>query len=58
MDHERRHFPVGVQPRAEIRGVPAPRDLQLLDVVLSDLIERRILRAVGVAPIEMPLAGR
>ncbi len=37
---------------------PPPNDLQLADVVLGDLIERRILLAERVAGIVAPFAGR
>ena len=38
-------------------GLPAPRDLQVLEIVLGDLIERRIARAERIGVEIAPLAG-
>ena len=54
--HERRDLPVRIRPRTEAFTLPAPGDLQLVDVRRIDLIQRRILGAGGIAPIPTPFA--
>src|SRR5262249_41936393 len=43
--------------RGTDRRLPAPSDLQLLEIGLVDLVERRIARAHGIAVQIAPLAG-
>src|SRR5262249_45068504 len=47
---ERRH-------RRPDRGLPAPRKLQILEIILADLVERRIARRAWIAVEVAPLAS-
>ena len=46
---------VEVEALAEVVRPPAPRDLEVGDVVAVDLVERGVLRAADVAPVVAPL---
>ena len=52
--HQRRPLVVELGPRAERVGLEAPRDLELVEVLRGDLIERRVARARKVAAIGGP----
>ena len=56
IDHERRGLVVGLRTRPEVLRLPAPRDREVLDGVLINLIERCVSCAAGVAVVEAPLA--
>ena len=55
-DDDRHRLHVEVGTRAEVVGLEAPRDAQVLGVVLVDLVERRIFRAARLGGIGAPLA--
>src|SRR6185503_10836563 len=64
VDHERRRTKVRGDSQLRIAGRESgingrtpPRDVKLRDVGLVDLIERRVLRAAGVAVVASPLTG-
>src|SRR5688500_2636297 len=61
--HHERRVGVSARPRRRVcldqcvvRRRPSPRNCQLADVVLVDLIERGILMARGVATVMRPLS--
>ena len=55
-DRERSAFELELGARAEVVGLEAPRDLELVEVGRVDLIERRILRAPHVRRVVRPVA--
>jgi hypothetical protein len=55
-DGERRPFQLELRARAEIIGLEAPRDLELVEVRRVDLIERRVFRAVYIRRVVRPVA--
>ena len=57
-DHQRRDFPVVVGRRAEVVRLPPPDDLELLDVLRVDLVERRVLGVARIAAVVAPFALR
>ena len=57
-DHQRRDFPVVVGRGAEVVGLPAPDDLELLDVLRVDLVQRRVLGVALIAAVVAPFALR
>src|SRR5260221_323239 len=48
----------GRRVRAERVGLEVPRDLELAEVVLVDLVERRVMRVRQIGPVGRPLAIR
>jgi hypothetical protein len=52
--HQRRGFPVVFGTRAERVGLETPRDLELAEIVLVDLVERRIVRVREVGSVGSP----
>ena len=56
IDHQRRGLVVGLRTRPGVLRRPAPRDREVLDGVLVDLVEGRVSRAAGIAVVEPPLA--
>src|SRR5579871_2481710 len=54
IDHEGRSFVIEIRVISKILGLPLPGDLEVLDVIAVDLIERRILSALRVATVIAP----
>ena len=57
VDHQRRRLEVELGARAERVGLEAPRDLELVEVVFGDLVERRVPCAGQVAAVGRPLGA-
>ena len=57
VDHQRRRLALHLRRRAEVAAVPTPRDLQILDVLRVDLIERRVVLRREAAAVDGPLDG-
>ena len=55
VDHQRRALEVELGPGSERVGLEAPRDLELVEVVFVDLIERRVACVRQIAAIRGPL---
>src|SRR5689334_2177297 len=56
VDHQRRRLVVVLGPSAQLIGLEAPRDFELVEVVLGDLIERRVPRVPKIAAVGGPFA--
>ncbi len=55
-DRQRRAFELELGAGAEVVGLEAPRDFELIEVAAVDLIERRILGAAHVGGVVRPVA--
>ena len=56
LDHQRRAFELELGTRAEVVGLEAPGDFELVEVAAVDLIERGVARALDVGGVVRPLA--
>ena len=56
VDDDRHRLHVEIGARSEVVGLEAPRDAQVLDVVLVDLVERRVFRASRICRVGTPFA--
>ena len=56
VDHQRRRLELVFRSRAEAVGLESPGDLELAEIVGSDLIERRIARVGEIAAVGRPFA--
>jgi len=54
--HERRAFELELGPRAEVVGLEAPCDFQLVEVLGVDLIERRVSRPCKITSVVRPFS--
>ena len=57
VDHQRRHLEIELGARAHRVGLEAPRDLELVEVVFVNLIERRVSCARQVAAVGRPFGA-
>src|SRR5262249_49698876 len=55
VNHQRRAFELVFGARAEVVGLKAPGDLELVEIIRVDLIERGISGSVDIATIRRPL---
>ena len=56
VDHQRRRLEVVFRPRAQAVGLEPPRDLEVVEVVAVDLVERRVAGVAEIAAIGRPFA--
>ena len=56
-DHQRRALEVELRPRSKVVGLEPPGNLEVVEVVLVDLIERLVARAREIGAVGAPLAS-
>src|SRR5262245_46402248 len=54
--HERCGLQVVLRCLPEIVGLETPRDFELIEIVCSDLVQRRVVRVPEIAAVGSPLA--
>jgi hypothetical protein len=54
--HQRRALQILLRPRTEVLGLESPRDLERVEIVRVDLVERGVPRVGEIAAVGRPLA--